>query len=92
MTPKEDLSLKMEKLVGSMKSEGAQLKVKTELGITLETKQGAHISILKSGIMIVEGTSSKRETLDLYEKIIVGKGKISKAKIGFATSWKANNS
>jgi len=71
--PKENLNLKIEKLIDFMKKEGARLKVKANHGITFATKDGIFASILKSGIMIVEGTNSEEETLDFYKKIVVDK-------------------
>jgi adenylyltransferase/sulfurtransferase len=71
--PKENLNLEMKKLIDLVEKENAQLKVKGKLGITFATKKGIIASILKSGIMIVEGTNSEEEALDFYKKIIVDK-------------------
>lgn len=71
VVPKENLNLKMEKLVGLLKREGAQLNVEAKLGVTFTAKSGVLASILKSGIMITTGTNSKEETLDFYKEIVV---------------------
>jgi len=71
VVPKENLNLKMEKLVGLLKREGAQLNVEAKFGVTFMAKSGVLASILKSGIMITTGTNSKEETLDFYKEIVV---------------------
>jgi len=71
VVPKENLNLKMEKLVGLLKREEAQLNVEAKLGVTFTAKSGVLASILKSGIMITTGTNSKEETLDFYKEIMV---------------------
>ena len=73
VTPKDNLNLEMKKLVDSLKKEGTRFKVEAELGITLETEERLVATILKSGIMIVEGTNSEKETLEFYKEIIVNK-------------------
>lgn len=69
--PRENLNLKMEKLVGLLKRKEAQLNVEAKLGVTFRAKSGVLASILKSGIMITTGTNSKEETLDFYKEIMV---------------------
>jgi len=73
VVPKENLNLEMEKLIDIVEKGGTRLKVKSKYGITFATKEGILASILKSGVIIVEGTNSKKETLDFYEKIVVDK-------------------
>ncbi|MFQ6068150.1 MAG: hypothetical protein ACE5KD_01260, partial [Candidatus Bathyarchaeia archaeon] len=76
VVPKEKLNIEMEKLVSLLRTEGALLKVKAKLGVTFVTKTGILASVLKSGVMIVEGTKCEDETLDFYKEIIVDKMKI----------------
>jgi adenylyltransferase/sulfurtransferase len=71
MIPKENLNLKIKKLTRILEKSHAQIKVEAKLGVTFETKKGVIATILKSGIMIIEGTNNKKETFDFYEKIIV---------------------
>jgi len=81
VVPKENLNLEIKKLVGLLKREGAQFSVEAKFGITFRAKEGILVSILKSGVMIIEGTNSKEETLDFYKKTVSGKMKISWSRI-----------
>jgi len=71
VTPKENLDLQMSKLTRLLKEKGARLNVEAKLGITFTTKGKILASILKSGVMIIEGTNNENETLDFYKEIIV---------------------
>ncbi len=71
--PREDLNLDMKELASVLKKDRSSLKVEAKFGVTFKTKKGILASILKSGIMISEGTESEEETWDLYEKIVVNK-------------------
>jgi len=71
--PKETLNLEMKRLTGLLKKERVQLNVKAKLGVTFTTKKNVLASILKSGVMIVEGTNSEKEALDFYKEIVVNK-------------------
>ncbi|MDH5448518.1 MAG: HesA/MoeB/ThiF family protein [Candidatus Bathyarchaeota archaeon] len=81
VVPKENLNMKIEKLVGLLKEERNRLNVEAKLGVTFVTKEGILASILKSGVMIIEGTNSKKETLDFYKEIVVDKMKIPWSRI-----------
>ncbi len=71
--PKETLNLKMNKLVRILKKEGVQLNVEAKFGVTFTTKNKIFASILKSGIMIVEGTQNEKEALIFYKRIVAEK-------------------
>jgi len=68
--PKENLNLEIRNLIGLLKGDGVRFTVEANLGATFTPKEGILVSILKSGIMIAEGTESKEETLDIYRTII----------------------
>ncbi len=70
VVPKENLNLKIEKLTGFLKKEGARLNVEATLGVTFLTKEGILASMLKSGVMIIEGASNEKETLNFYKEIV----------------------
>jgi len=76
VAPKENLNLKMEKLIDILKKEKTRLNVKTKLGVTLATREKILVSILKSGVMIIEGTNSEEEALNFYKEIVVNKMEI----------------
>jgi len=61
----------MNALLSHLKTQGFEVKVKADLGTTFDTGLGGTASILKSGIMIVDGINSEREAYDFYNKIIV---------------------
>ncbi len=71
--PREDLKLKLEKLIRFLKREGARLKVQGQHGVTFATKDGILASVLKSGVMIIEGVNSEEEALSFYQRIVVEK-------------------
>ncbi len=73
VAPKENLNLEMRKLVALLKKEGAQFKVEAKLGVTFTTKKGILVSILKSGVMVIEGANSEEAAIDLYRQIIVSR-------------------
>ncbi|MFP3985689.1 MAG: HesA/MoeB/ThiF family protein [Candidatus Bathyarchaeia archaeon] len=71
VAPKDDLDLNIKRVVGFLRKERVRLNVEAKLGVTFTTKEGITASLLKSGVMIVNGTNSKRETLDFYRQVIV---------------------
>lgn len=81
VVPKENLNLEIKKLVDLLKREGAQFNVEAKLGITFRAKEEILASILKSGVMIIEGTNNKEETLDFYKETVVNKMKIPWSRI-----------
>ena len=70
ITPENTLDLNIEKLNLILKSKGVKVKVKADLGITFDNGFRERASILKSGVMIVEGASSEKEAYDFYTKLI----------------------
>jgi len=76
VAPKENLNLKMEKLIDILKKEKTRLNVKTKLGVTLVTREKILVSILKSGVMIIEGPNSEEEALNFSKEIVVNKMEI----------------
>jgi len=71
VTPKRDLELNMDELYSRLINEGFRVKVKADLGMTFENKFGGTTSILKSGIMVIEGANSEREAYNFYSKVII---------------------
>jgi molybdopterin/thiamine biosynthesis adenylyltransferase len=76
VTPVENLNLNVEKLAAVLKREEARLKVKTRLGVAFAIKKGILASLLSSGVMVVEGTSSEEETLRIYKDVVMRKMRI----------------
>jgi adenylyltransferase/sulfurtransferase len=81
ITPKRTLELNMNELYSHLINEGFRVKVKADLGVTFENKLEGTTSILKSGIMIIEGADSEREAYDFYNKIIIEGLNISRSDI-----------
>ena len=71
ITPRRDLELRMNRLYLHLKDKGFEIKVKANLGITFSYNSKATASILKSGVMIIDGVNSESEAYDFYKKIIV---------------------
>jgi len=81
ITPKRDLKLNMTKLHSLLMNNGFKIKVKADLGITFDNGFKETASILKSGIMIIEGTNSEKEAYNFYSKIIVDGLKIPSSNV-----------
>lgn len=79
--PKENLNLKMDRLIGILKEEGVRLDAEARLGVTFTTEKGITASILRSGVMIIEGTNSQKEALGFYKRIVVDKIRIPWSRI-----------
>lgn len=76
VTPLENLDLDIEKLAAVLKREGVRLKVKTKLGVAFTTRKGILVSLLNSGVMVVEGASGEEETLKIYKDVVMRKMRI----------------
>jgi len=81
ITPKKDLKLNMAKLYSIITNNGFKIKVKADLGITFDNSFKETASILKSGIMIIEGTNNEKEAYDFYSKIIINDLKIPNSNV-----------
>ncbi len=79
--PKSDLELDMGQLAALLEKEGFAIKVKARLGLTFHGNSNTRVSILKSGIMIVEGAKSGGDARDFYSRIVVDAFRVPKEKI-----------
>jgi adenylyltransferase/sulfurtransferase len=79
--PNENLELDMDALYALLKRSEFEIEVKAELGLTFFSSSYLRASILKSGIMIIEGAETEEEAYDFYCKIIISGLKVSKSKI-----------
>lgn len=79
--PKNNLELDMKKLYLVLEKSGFRVKVNAALGITFDEKGMGTVSILKSGVMVVEGLNSEKEAYDFYREIIIDKLGISSSRI-----------
>ena len=68
ITPEKDLNLNIDKLHSVLTSNGAHIKVKADLGITCE-KGNVTASILKSGIMIIQGENSEEAAYEFFNHV-----------------------
>jgi len=76
ITPKRNLELDMNKLNSLLKDMGFKIKVKANLGLTFDTKSKSSASILKSGIMVIEGADNEKKAYSLYKEIMLERLKI----------------
>jgi len=71
ITPRRNLELSMTDLYEFLRKNGFNIRVKADLGITFDPGHKGTGSILKSGIMIIEGVDDKEGAFDLYNKILI---------------------
>ncbi len=64
-----DLSLDLGKICRAIREEGHQVKVESTIGLTFVCKQGFTVSLLKSGVMLVEGAADRSEVTRLYQQL-----------------------
>jgi len=70
ITLKENLEINMEDLHKFISGKHLSIKVRANLGITFNLNQKITASILKSGIMIVEGADQEEQAFELYKTVI----------------------
>lgn len=73
IVPKKNLEINLPDLLGYLEKKGFNIKVKANLGITFDHENKVTASILKSGIMIVEGAKEKEDALNLFSDVIVNR-------------------
>lgn len=81
ITPREDLDLNMNVLYNLLEGQGFRIKVKAELGLSFENSLKATTSILKSGIMLVEGVNNEKEAYAFYSKLLMNGLDISRSSV-----------
>jgi len=70
VSPRKPLELDMEKLRLSLEHEGYEIKVKGDLGVTFSNPKNSLGSVLRSGIVIVEGLQSEEEAQGFSTRIL----------------------
>ncbi len=81
ITPKRNLELNMDELPPLILENGFRIKVKAVLGMTFDDGSKENVSILKSGIMLIEGANNEKEAYELYSKLIIDGLKVSRSNI-----------
>jgi len=71
ITPRKNLELNMADIYKFLRKNDFNIKVKADLGITFDHGHKGNGSILKSGIMIIEGVDDKEGAFDLYNRIVI---------------------
>lgn len=71
IVPRENLNLEMDKLSSIIEASGLKIRVRANLGITFENEFGGSTSVLKSGIMIIEGASGEEEAYMAFSRLII---------------------
>jgi molybdopterin/thiamine biosynthesis adenylyltransferase len=74
--PRKNLQINLAELQSYLEKKGFKVNIRASLGITFEKGQ-ISVSILKSGIMIVEGLKEKEEALNFFRETLVDKFGIS---------------
>jgi adenylyltransferase/sulfurtransferase len=70
VTPEKNLKLNIKDLNQNIVDSGYNIKLKAKLGVTFENKNKRPITLLKSGIMIIEDTLTETEIKRIYNKIV----------------------
>lgn len=70
VNPKTNLELDIDRLSSFVEKKGILIKLKAQLGVTFNYREKIVASIMKSGVMIVEGIKDEKEVVDLYKQII----------------------
>ena len=70
--PQKSLQINMAKLQQYLQKKGFKVKISASLGITFDKDTQVSVSILKSGVMIVEGLKEKQEALSFFRETLVG--------------------
>jgi len=83
ITPKRNLELNMDELYSLLIGNGFNVQVKADLGITFYSGLKGTASILKSGVMIIEGEDGEKEAYDFYSKIIIDELKVPRSSIEY---------
>jgi len=73
ITPKRNLDLDMGSLVQLLESMGFKIKVKANLGLTFTADSNVSASLLKSGIMVIQGVNNEEEAYKFYSNIILNR-------------------
>jgi molybdopterin-synthase adenylyltransferase len=71
ITPRDDLNLNMKNLQSCLEKNGVVIEVRAELGVTFSLGPGKNASILKSGVMVIEGVDDMSDAQDFYQRIVV---------------------
>lgn len=70
ITPTRNLELDMEELYRYLNRKNFTVKVKAKLGVTFDYSEAIVVSMLKSGVAILEGVNEEKEALETYKKIL----------------------
>jgi len=76
IAPRRNLELNMEELYSLVKKKEFKIEVKADLGITFDNGLDGTASILKSGIMVIDGSRDEREAYDFFSELIINGLKI----------------
>lgn len=71
ITPRKNLELKMEQLYKVLDAKDYNVRIRAVTGATVDVNKEVTISILRSGIAVIEGTKKPDEAKNLYKEIIV---------------------
>jgi adenylyltransferase/sulfurtransferase len=82
ITPTKNLELDLEELCRYLNRKNLTVKVKAKLGVTFDYSEAIMVSILKSGVAILEGAKEEKEALETYKRILAEGLGILSDKIG----------
>jgi len=83
ITPRKNLKLDLKELLLLLERHKFRVKVKADLGITFDDGYNGTVSILKSGIMIIEGVENEGKVVDFYSRIVIDELKVSRSNIEY---------
>jgi molybdopterin/thiamine biosynthesis adenylyltransferase len=72
ISPRESLDLNLSNSIEAFAKTGYQLKVKTVMSIGFDYRRGVTVSLLRSGVMLVEGAEDQEDALRVYRRLVSG--------------------
>ena len=69
--PRKNLQMNLNELQPYLKKNGFKIKINASLGLTFDKDKEVSASILKSGVMIIEGLKEKQEALNFFRETLV---------------------
>lgn len=81
VTPKSNLNIDMEKLNTLLMEKGFRVKVKAKLGVTFQIDPKCTATLMKSGVIVIDGIDSEEEAYKFYMETVVKGLNIAKSNV-----------
>ncbi|MDH7508986.1 MAG: HesA/MoeB/ThiF family protein [Methanomassiliicoccales archaeon] len=81
IAPRNDLNINMRKLKAYLSEEKIAIQINAKLGVAFSPVPGTKVSLLKSGVAVIEGMVDVDHALAFYEKVIIDGLSIPRSRI-----------